>query len=587
MVKMNSLFFTLFSVLFTGALMFSADFLHAAAPSWTAGTPKIVNGATSMDINVSLDQKGKVYFAVYKNAPASPTAASVKSDATGATSDNLVQNGVISVDVPNNFTYAYLKGMAENTTYTTLLIAENSTGELQNTNSLVQLTNIFPKRQAAYYYSTDLVPGTIVNYLAYFPEEYYRDSTRNFPFLIIFNGDGEKTWPATVVSNEMWKLLKYGPAKLIDQGKDFPFVVITPQTGFAGWDEYTVNTNGVETQLPFKGAFMANIVENMERRYHLDPSRLYISGLSLGGGATYSFFQQMPEKIAAAAPIAGWGNPTTACEAKGVGVWSFHNANDGTCPLVADEAVIDAINSCKPKTLAKLTIYNPGYGHGGWNETYENFSKGNVYDWFLTNVKSNETPEDGSNKSPLVYGGSDLTVPVNVGKVVLQGKADDSDGKIESYEWKQMSGPQDVVLENIQSPTVTLKNLSPGRYTFRLTAKDNGGRSAFDEIVLDVKGDAGEVITAVYSGLPLGTVSVNPNPVVDNIHVAFPQDISGMVNLTISDMQGRVLTSEPANASKGEVVMNYNMQQSNLPKGIYLLKVNSAGKNYVTKIIKD
>src|SRR5882762_11342536 len=68
-----------------------------------------------------------------------------------------------------------------------------------------------------------------VNYLLYLPDGYQQDSSKSWPLMIFLHGSGER-------GNDLEKIKVHGPPKLIEQGKKFPFIVVSPQADQGGWD---------------------------------------------------------------------------------------------------------------------------------------------------------------------------------------------------------------------------------------------------------------------------------------------------------------------------------------------------------------
>ena len=97
-------------------------------------------------------------------------------------------------------------------------------------------------------------------------------------------------------------------------------------------------------------------------------------------------------------------------------------------------------------------------------------------------AKKEETP----NKAPVVNAGSDQSVTLPQSEVYITGSAKDEDGSVTSYNWQKVSGPG-VEMSGTGSNKLKLKKLNKGSYVFRLTAKDNAGATASDEMKLQVK----------------------------------------------------------------------------------------------------
>jgi len=78
------------------------------------------------------------------------------------------------------------------------------------------------------------------------------------------------------------------------------------------------------------------------------------------------------------------------------------------------------------------------------------------------------------------------------------------------------------------------------------------------------------------------SVSVYPNPTIDNITLSFEELVSGKVNLSIYDEMGRLVLMENKEA---QVELSYSL--ANLVVGNYFVKVNATNKQYVTQIAKQ
>jgi len=91
-----------------------------------------------------------------------------------------------------------------------------------------------------------------------------------------------------------------------------------------------------------------------------------------------------------------------------------------------------------------------------------------------------------TNVPPVVNAGADKNITLPVNNVSLSGTATDADGSISSYAWSMTSGPSTPVLSGTNSTTLSVSNLIAGTYLFRLTATDNNGAAAWDEVAVIV-----------------------------------------------------------------------------------------------------
>src|ERR1044071_6700756 len=73
-----------------------------------------------------------------------------------------------------------------------------------------------------------------VNYLLYLPQDYARDTSRLWPLMIFLHGSGE-------AGTDLQKVKTHGPPKLIEQGKQFPFIILSPQAPEnEGWEPQVI-----------------------------------------------------------------------------------------------------------------------------------------------------------------------------------------------------------------------------------------------------------------------------------------------------------------------------------------------------------
>jgi len=201
-----------------------------------------------------------------------------------------------------------------------------------------------------------------VGYLLYLPENY--NTSENFPLLLFLHGAGER-------GDDLEKVKVHGPPKLIAGGKNFPFIVVSPQCPENQWWSSEV-----------LDALLKDIVDN----YNVDEDRIYVTGLSMGGFGTWELAIKYPNRFAAIAPICGGGNFHLADVLKDLPIWVFHGAKDNVVPLKSSQEMVDALE--KVGGNVKFTIY-PMAGHDSWTETYNNPE---LYEWFLKQKRKTNMP---------------------------------------------------------------------------------------------------------------------------------------------------------------------------------------------------
>ena len=154
-----------------------------------------------------------------------------------------------------------------------------------------------------------------------------------------------------------------GLPKQIEAGLKVPAIVVAPQAK-TWWDE----------TVPALGA----LLDEIARTHRVDPDRVYVTGLSAGGGGTWALLLQEHERFAAAIPICGAGSRAGIQRLIDLPIWVFHGADDPRQPLEESTRLVDAIQKAGG-TQVKLTVY-PGVGHDAWTRTYADPA---VWEWLF------------------------------------------------------------------------------------------------------------------------------------------------------------------------------------------------------------
>ena len=204
-------------------------------------------------------------------------------------------------------------------------------------------------------------------YLLFIPKGYNRSGTERWPLVIFLHGSGERGTDIEVVK-------KHGPPMLVEKNPAFPFIVISPQL-----PEQTGPTDRFWPILPLEA-----LLDHALKTWRVDPSRVYLTGLSLGGIATWHWGTARPERFAALAPVAAFGDPSNACKAKDVPVWAFHGDHDDAVDTRGDFEMVDALKKCGSNPAPRLTVY-PNTDHWSWVPAYNDPA---LWMWMLEQRKS-------------------------------------------------------------------------------------------------------------------------------------------------------------------------------------------------------
>ena len=204
-----------------------------------------------------------------------------------------------------------------------------------------------------------IVRKTTLNYLLWLPADYKKDKSKTFPVLIFLHGSGER-------GDSLEAVKKHGPPSFVENRPDFPFITVSPQCPEGTWWV----TEDLQVML-----------EQLLTKYRIDPHRIYLTGLSMGGFGTWAWASKKPDQFAAIAPVCGGGDIQFAGNLKNTPVWAFHGEADPVVPVKRTIEMVEAVNSAGGS--AKMTIY-PGVGHNSWENAYNDPE---LYKWLLQHTK--------------------------------------------------------------------------------------------------------------------------------------------------------------------------------------------------------
>ena len=181
---------------------------------------------------------------------------------------------------------------------------------------------------------SDVTIASDINYLLYTPKD-YAGSDKTYPLVVWLHGGDQG-------GSDVEKLRTSGLPKMIEEGRDFPFLVFSPQNP--------------SEELLYPIERVAATLQSVVADHRVDRSRIYLIGYSRGGFGAWSMAEQFPETFAAVVPIAGGGirhylNRTNEKTA----FWAFHGANDEVIPLSDTVVLVQRLQELKRNV--RLTVF--------------------------------------------------------------------------------------------------------------------------------------------------------------------------------------------------------------------------------------
>ena len=199
-----------------------------------------------------------------------------------------------------------------------------------------------------------------LEYLLYLPKN-YRSSKKKFPLMLFLHGSGER-------GSDLGKVKVHGLPKMLEAGLELPCIVVSPQCPSDTWWDAEV---------------LALLLGDLEKTLRVDPDRVYITGLSMGGFGTWELATKYPKRFAAIVPICGGGEPLFARAIAHLPIWVFHGAKDDVVPLEYSQRMVKALKKYGSKNV-KFKIYKNA-GHDSWSKTYGNPK---LFAWMLEQKRS-------------------------------------------------------------------------------------------------------------------------------------------------------------------------------------------------------
>lgn len=206
--------------------------------------------------------------------------------------------------------------------------------------------------------------GDTLNYRILYPDY---DTLRTYPLVVFLHGSGER-------GHDNKAQLKWGVMNFAtDQNMmAYPAIVIAPQCPDSmDWSNFSGFKEGKQLHLlpeptePMR--LVIGLIHQLMKKAPVDSTRIYITGLSMGGLGTYDAIERWPNLFAAAIPVSGGGDPTKAKRIAHIPIWDFHGAED---PAVNPKYSREMINALiKAGARPGYTVY-PGVGHFAWLGAY-------------------------------------------------------------------------------------------------------------------------------------------------------------------------------------------------------------------------
>lgn len=235
-------------------------------------------------------------------------------------------------------------------------------------------TEVSPAQKELVTFSSSTFPSETCKYYKYLPEGYDEAANESLYCFIVLHGLGE--FRDKISGTEADKdagIWQNGPAKHIYNNDDLDTIGIAPHVFICPQQPYGTNFNNTIPSDRWNFNYLAEIYNIAIGLEKVDPNKIIITGLSMGGMAAQRYASLNPEKIYKCLVVApNWLNAVDEVFAHQVPLWVIHGQNDttgGGFGVGTTRTKIRDINALDPTYPPKFTCPT-GVGHNAWDKTY-------------------------------------------------------------------------------------------------------------------------------------------------------------------------------------------------------------------------
>jgi predicted peptidase len=184
------------------------------------------------------------------------------------------------------------------------------------------------------------------------------------PLIIFLHGSGEKGTDIELVK-------VHGPFKYL-KTNDLDAYLLAPQ---CPENEY------------WDSEVLYRLILKIQKENNIDATRIYLTGLSMGGWGAWNLAFAHPEMFAALVPIAGFVDRVPMienCKVATIPIRIFHGLLDDVVDVNYSIAIYKKLKTCNADI--GLTIFDDA-GHDSWTRVYDNK---NIYDRMFQQIKKQQ-----------------------------------------------------------------------------------------------------------------------------------------------------------------------------------------------------
>ena len=182
------------------------------------------------------------------------------------------------------------------------------------------------------------------------------------PLIVFLHGSGER-------GTDTEKVKVHGPLKYTKTHQLDAYILAPQCPDNERWDQEVLH----------------RLIQKVQKENkNIDPTRIYLTGMSMGGWGTFDLAFDYPEMFAAVVPVCGFVDRwemDKACNIKNIPTRIFHGLLDDVVVVDYSINVYKKLKACGGNV--ELTIFDDA-NHDSWSRVYDNPE---IYDWMLKQTK--------------------------------------------------------------------------------------------------------------------------------------------------------------------------------------------------------
>lgn len=223
------------------------------------------------------------------------------------------------------------------------------------------------------------------------------------PLVVFCQTESKGTFPTTISYSKNYGYVLQSPENKKDKK---PLIVFLHGSGERGSDLEKVKIHGplkytkthqvdayiLAPQCPdndyWDAEVLYRLIQKIQKEHSIDPQRIYLTGLSMGGWGAWNLAFAHPETFASLVPICGFVDRVPMienCKIAAIPTRIFHGLLDDVVSADYAITIYKRLKACE-NAKVQLTIFDDA-NHDSWSRVYDNPE---IYDWMLAQKRTNQ-----------------------------------------------------------------------------------------------------------------------------------------------------------------------------------------------------